>query len=101
MAYLLYHRFFKRFFFQKMSDDVNDVEKEKRIIIIQTLLAFELFCQKRFEESLRNFANLNTGMHMIVQIYIKRFVDLVRILDNFVLQISCVPVLLKNSQTIC
>ncbi len=46
---------------QKMSDDVNDVEKEKRIIIIQTLLAFELFCQKRFEESLRNFANLNTG----------------------------------------
>ena len=45
-----------------MSDDVNDVEKEKRIIIIQTLLAFELFCQKRFEESLRNFANLNTGM---------------------------------------
>ena len=66
-----------------MSDDVNDVEKEKRIIIIQTLLAFELFCQKRFEESLRNFANLNTGMHKIIQISIKRFVDLVRILDAY------------------
>ena len=56
-----------------MSDDVNEVEKEKRIIIIQTLLAFELFCQKRFEESLRNFANLNTG-ELLFFIYLFIFI---------------------------
>ena len=36
-------------------------EKEKRKEGIQNLFAFEMFCQKRFDDSLQLFAQLETG----------------------------------------
>jgi len=36
-------------------------EKAKRKEHIQNLYAFEMFCQKRFEDSLQLFAQLETG----------------------------------------
>ena len=36
-------------------------EKEKRKETIQNLFAFDMFCQKRFDESLQLFAQLQTG----------------------------------------
>jgi hypothetical protein len=37
------------------------LEKARRKENIQNLYAFELFCQKRFDESLQLFARLQTG----------------------------------------
>jgi len=39
------------------------MEREKLIQNIQNLLAFELFCQKKFDESLSNFAQLKIGAY--------------------------------------
>jgi hypothetical protein len=39
----------------------SDSEKTKRIQSIQYQYAFELFCQKRFQESFKVFAELETG----------------------------------------
>ena len=36
-------------------------EKEKRKESIQNLFAFDMFCQKRFDDSLQLFAQLETG----------------------------------------
>ena len=36
-------------------------EKQKRIQHIRNLYAFDLFSQRRFEESLKTFAELGTG----------------------------------------
>ena len=39
----------------------SESEKTKRIQSIQYQYAFELFCQKRFQESFKVFADLDTG----------------------------------------
>ena len=38
-----------------------ETEKEKRKESIQNLFAFDMFCQKRFDDSLQLFAQLETG----------------------------------------
>lgn len=43
-----------------MKDDA-DSEKRQQIHHIQNLYAFNLFCQKRFDESMQVFAKLGTG----------------------------------------
>lgn len=51
------------FFFsscQKMKDD-SDGDKKQQIHHIQNLYAFNLFCQKRFDDSMQVFAKLGTG----------------------------------------
>lgn len=49
-----------------MSNEQNEAEKLEQIRQIRTSLAFELFCQKRFEESLSLFSDLQTGMFHII-----------------------------------
>ncbi|XP_005090680.1 vam6/Vps39-like protein [Aplysia californica] len=44
-------------------------EKEKRIRNIKNLYAFELFCQRRFEESLTLFAKLGTDPSHVIGLY--------------------------------
>lgn len=46
--------------------DDNDLEKTKRIQSIQYQYAFELFCQKRFEDSFKIFSDLATGVYLAV-----------------------------------
>lgn len=43
-----------------MKDD-SDNEKQQQIHHIKNLYAFNLFCQKRFDESMQVFAKLGTG----------------------------------------
>lgn len=43
-----------------MKDDA-DGDKKQQIHHIQNLYAFNLFCQKRFDESMQVFAKLGTG----------------------------------------
>ena len=43
-----------------MKDD-SDGEKSQQIHHIQNLYAFNLFCQKRFDDSMQGFAKLGTG----------------------------------------
>lgn len=43
-----------------MKDD-SDSEKQQQIHHIKNLYAFNLFCQKRFDESMQVFAKLGTG----------------------------------------
>ena len=45
-----------------MSNEQNENEKMKQIRQIKTLLAFELFCQRKFEDSLHIFSDLQTGL---------------------------------------
>lgn len=45
---------------QEMKDD-SDSEKRQQIHHIKNLFAFNLFCQKRFDESMQVFAKLGTG----------------------------------------
>lgn len=46
--------------YQKMKDD-SDGDKKQQIHHIQNLYAFNLFCQKRFDDSMQVFAKLGTG----------------------------------------
>ena len=39
----------------------NDIERSDRLRDIQNTFAFELFCQRRFEESFKNFSKVGTG----------------------------------------
>lgn len=52
-----------RFFFFNEQDMVVEPEQEKaaRKESIQNLYAFDLFCQKKFDDSLQLFAQLETG----------------------------------------
>lgn len=43
-----------------MKDD-SDGDKKQQIHHIQNLYAFNLFCQKRFDDSMQVFAKLGTG----------------------------------------
>lgn len=43
-----------------MKDDA-DGDKKQQIHHIQNLYAFNLFCQKRFDDSMQVFAKLGTG----------------------------------------
>lgn len=43
-----------------MKDD-SDGDKRQQIHHIQNLYAFNLFCQKRFDDSMQVFAKLGTG----------------------------------------
>lgn len=43
-----------------MKDD-SDADKRQQIHHIQNLFAFNLFCQKRFDDSMQVFAKLGTG----------------------------------------
>ena len=52
---------------QELSKE-SESEKDKRIRNIKNLYAFELFCQRRFDESLTLFAKLGTGkLYMNIQ----------------------------------
>lgn len=51
---------FSLVFAQKMKDD-SDADKRPQIHHIQNLFAFNLFCQKRFDDSMQVFAKLGTG----------------------------------------
>lgn len=44
-----------------MKDD-SDGDKKQQINHIQNLYGFNLFCQKRFDDSMQVFAKLGTGM---------------------------------------
>ena len=44
-----------------MKDDLDD-DKKQKINHIQNLYGFNLFCQKRFDDSMQVFAKLGTGM---------------------------------------
>lgn len=44
-----------------MKDD-SDADKRQQIHHIQNLYAFNLFCQKRFDDSMQGFAKLGTGV---------------------------------------
>lgn len=48
-----------------MKDD-SDNEKQQQIHHIKNLYAFNLFCQKRFDESMQVFAKLGTGKLVIL-----------------------------------
>ena len=54
---------FRIFFFFYEQDMVVEPEQEKaaRKESIQNLYAFDLFCQKKFDDSLQLFAQLETG----------------------------------------
>lgn len=43
-----------------MKDD-SDGDKKRQIHDIQSLYAFNLFCQKKFDDSMQVFAKLGTG----------------------------------------
>jgi len=45
---------------QNISDE-SDEEKSKNVYQIQTLYAFDLFNNKQFHESMKEFLNLGTG----------------------------------------
>lgn len=47
-----------------MKDD-SDGDKKQQIHHIQNLFAFNLFCQKRFDDSMQVFAKLGTGRAFI------------------------------------
>ena len=49
--------------FQDMQEE-PDSEKEKRIRNINNLYAFDLFCQHKFEESMKIFDTLGTGNYV-------------------------------------
>uniref|UniRef100_A0A3B4XF50 VPS39 subunit of HOPS complex n=1 Tax=Seriola lalandi dorsalis TaxID=1841481 RepID=A0A3B4XF50_SERLL len=53
----------------KMKDD-SDGDKKQQIHHIQNLYAFNLFCQKRFDDSMQVFAKLGTGraLHRILSV---------------------------------
>nr|CAB3267641.1 vam6/Vps39-like protein [Phallusia mammillata] len=53
---------------KRSLDDEEDV-KTKQIQHIHTLLAFELFCQKKFEESLENFLKLKTDPAQVIGLF--------------------------------
>ncbi|ESP01601.1 hypothetical protein LOTGIDRAFT_200189, partial [Lottia gigantea] len=46
-----------------------ELEKQKRIRNIQNLYAFDLFCQHRFEESMKLFAKLGTDPSNVIGLY--------------------------------
>lgn len=46
---------------KNLSDDMED-EKEKNIRQIKTLYAFDLFHNKKFHDSMKEFLKLDTGM---------------------------------------
>ncbi|OCT68744.1 hypothetical protein XELAEV_18040032mg [Xenopus laevis] len=52
----------------RMKDD-SDGEKLQQIHHIQNLYAFNLFCQKRFEESMQGFAKLGTDPTHVIGMY--------------------------------
>ena len=52
---------------QELSKEPES-EKDKRIKNIKNLYAFELFCQRRFDESLTLFAKLGTGKSIKINI---------------------------------
>lgn len=47
-----------------MKDDA-DGDKKQQIHHIQNLYAFNLFCQKRFDDSMQVFAKLGTGEELV------------------------------------
>ncbi|XP_039248093.2 vam6/Vps39-like protein [Styela clava] len=47
----------------------DEIHRSRRIKHIQNLLAFELFCQGRFEESLKNFSKLGTDPAQVIGLY--------------------------------
>jgi len=47
----------------------SEIEKEKRIRNIKNLYAFELFCQRRFDESLKLFSRLGTDPSHVIGLY--------------------------------
>ena len=49
-------------------------EKQKRIQHIRNLYAFDLFSQRRFEESLKTFAELGTGDFIVYWICIVKHI---------------------------
>ncbi|KAG8449632.1 hypothetical protein GDO86_016319 [Hymenochirus boettgeri] len=52
----------------RMKDDL-DTEKRQQIHHIQNLFAFNLFCQKRFEDSMQVFAKLGTDPTHVIGMY--------------------------------
>ena len=56
------------FFPQEMVEEPES-EKAQRIESIQNLYAFDLFCQKRFEESLQRFAQLETDPTQVIGLF--------------------------------
>lgn len=52
-----------------MKDD-SDNEKQQQIHHIKNLYAFNLFCQKRFDESMQVFAKLGTGRFSCFNYYV-------------------------------
>ncbi|XP_029454494.1 vam6/Vps39-like protein [Rhinatrema bivittatum] len=52
----------------KMKDD-SDGEKRQQIHHIQNLYAFNLFCQKRFDDSMQVFAKLGTDPTHVIGLY--------------------------------
>lgn len=55
-----------------MKDD-SDGDKKQQIHHIQNLYAFNLFCQKRFDDSMQVFAKLGTGTPFTVKHLIRLF----------------------------
>nr|KAF6488387.1 VPS39 subunit of HOPS complex [Rousettus aegyptiacus] len=51
-----------------MKDD-SDSEKQQQIHHIKNLYAFNLFCQKRFDESMQVFAKLGTDPTHVMGLY--------------------------------
>lgn len=52
----------------KMKDD-SDTDKRQQIHHIQNLFAFNLFCQKRFDDSMQGFAKLGTDPTHVIGLY--------------------------------
>uniref|UniRef100_A0A671PHK9 Vam6/Vps39-like protein n=1 Tax=Sinocyclocheilus anshuiensis TaxID=1608454 RepID=A0A671PHK9_9TELE len=52
----------------KMKDD-SDADKRQQIHHIQNLFAFNLFCQKRFDDSMQVFAKLGTDPTHVIGLY--------------------------------
>ncbi|TRZ04357.1 hypothetical protein DNTS_015169 [Danionella cerebrum] len=52
----------------KMKDD-SDPDKKQQIHHIQNLFAFNLFCQKRFDDSMQGFAKLGTDPTHVIGLY--------------------------------
>ncbi|XP_067312282.1 vam6/Vps39-like protein isoform X2 [Pseudorasbora parva] len=52
----------------KMKDDL-DADKRQQIHHIQNLYAFNLFCQKRFDDSMQGFAKLGTDPTHVIGLY--------------------------------
>uniref|UniRef100_A0A8C9EIR6 CNH domain-containing protein n=1 Tax=Pavo cristatus TaxID=9049 RepID=A0A8C9EIR6_PAVCR len=60
----------------EMKDD-SDSEKRQQIHHIKNLFAFNLFCQKRFDESMQVFAKLGTGKCLMLPFCLQTNVALV------------------------